>query len=386
MMKRFVVLIIVLVALSVANAQQTRQVRVPRTPKSLQQKSEDYKNRAIPTGLRGLVPNYAAIGSRPSRVVKATKNSKKPAGTANGAGDNDKNLLNLKMPVDISGTGNNNMFANLTNNKFEETGTTGGATGATAASGATGATAASGATGVKKEPVITGPTGVHSSVEHERQRRKFAENVTKMNAAEEEKEKKVKKAAQDEENLNKRIADRKKKEKEQQNEVKEAEEKDKKDKKLKDRIREVEGLPPPSTPVQKKSNSKNSTKSASGAAADNSNSNNNDEDGSGPTGVDQIIEKERVNRGEIKPKVKVTKPTKKKVFVQKVERKGGATGLTGVDLNKAHSYDPSVDGLGKQYAWIKNGRMGSVIFRQYKKLQAQKFQSHLLNHHTPMRI
>ena len=48
MMKRFVVLIIVLVALSVANAQQTRQVRVPRTPKSLQQKSEDYKNRAIP--------------------------------------------------------------------------------------------------------------------------------------------------------------------------------------------------------------------------------------------------------------------------------------------------------------------------------------------------
>ena len=73
-----------------------------------------------------------------------------------------------------------------------------------------------------------------------RQRRKFAENVTKMNAAEEEKEKKVKKAAQDEENLNKRIADRKKKEKEQQNEVKEAEEKDKKDKKLKDRIREVD--------------------------------------------------------------------------------------------------------------------------------------------------
>ena len=57
MMKRFVVLIIVLVALSVANAQQTRQVRVPRTPKSLQQKSEDYKNREIPTGLRGLVPN-----------------------------------------------------------------------------------------------------------------------------------------------------------------------------------------------------------------------------------------------------------------------------------------------------------------------------------------
>ena len=42
------------------------------------QKSEDYKNRAIPTGLRGLVPNYAAIGSRPSRVVKATKNSTKP--------------------------------------------------------------------------------------------------------------------------------------------------------------------------------------------------------------------------------------------------------------------------------------------------------------------
>ena len=219
-MKRFVVLIIVLVALSVANAQQTRQVRVPRTPKSLQQKSEDYKNRAIPTGLRGLVPNYAAIGSRPSRVVKATKNSKKPAG------DNDKNLLNLKMPVDISGTGNNNMFANLTNNNFEETGTTGGATGATAASGATGATAASGATGVEKEPVITGPTGVHSSVEHERKRRKFAENVTKMNAAQEEKEQKVKKAAQDEENLNKRIADKKKKEKEQQNEVKEAEEKE----------------------------------------------------------------------------------------------------------------------------------------------------------------
>ena len=90
-MKRFVVLIIVLVALSVANAQQTRQVRVPRTPKSLQQKSEDYKNRAIPTGLRGLVPNYAAIGSRPSRVVKATKNSTKPAG------DNDNNLLNLKI-------------------------------------------------------------------------------------------------------------------------------------------------------------------------------------------------------------------------------------------------------------------------------------------------
>merc|ERR1711988_1816199 len=102
----------------------------------------------------------------------------------------------------MGGTGNNNMFANLTNNKFEETG----ATGATAASGATGATAASGATGVEKEPVITGPTGVHSSVEHERKRRKFAENVTKMNAAQEEKEQKVKKAAQDEENLNKRIA------------------------------------------------------------------------------------------------------------------------------------------------------------------------------------
>ena len=98
--------------------------------------------------------------------------------------------------------------------------------------------------------------------------------------------------------------------------------------------------------------------------------------------IDTMIEKERVKRGEIKAPAKVSssKPNtqkastsgkkEKEVFVQKKNNAERSTGLDGVDLNKAHVYDPTLDGLPKQYAWIKSGRMGSIIFRQFKKLQA----------------
>ena len=48
---------------------------------------------------------------------------------------------------------------------------------------------------------------------------------------------------------------------------------------------------------------------------------------------------------------------------------GRSTGLSGVDLNKAHVTTQHLTGY-SQYAWIKTGRMGSIIFRQFKKLQA----------------
>ena len=108
--------------------------------------------------------------------------------------------------------------------------------------------------------------------------------------------------------------------------------------------------------------------------------------------IDTVIEKERVKRGEIKAPVNASsskpnsqnvketaKVTSKnstsgkkdeKVIVQKKNDAERSTGLYGVDLNKAHVYDPTLDGLPKQYAWIKSGRMGSIIFRQFKKLQA----------------
>lgn len=368
MMNKLVTIIFVLVAVLTVSACGQRVPRAEsRVPKiGVEQRIDNYAKRVVPKQLRGVVVNYARIGpnaSKVSRVPQPVQVKKVP----------------LELPKEMSATGSGNMFANLRSDNFDVEAETGGSNGATG--GKTGATGATGATGpvvTVKKPIFTGPTGVEASIEYERKLRLVQANVTKANAAKEDAAKELKQ----------KLDDKKKKEKILKDEKEEAKKADEADKALKNRIREVEGKPAPVVPKKAVNNA-----TVTGHSNDNKkNSSKNDsiENRSKDTDehrsidkVDEVILKERIRRGEIK--TNSTEKKKKKVFVQKDAT--GATGLPSVDLNKANSYDPTLDGLPKQYAWIKNGRMGSIVYRQYKKLKASNYQSHLLNnHHTSKRL
>lgn len=347
--------------------------RVPRAERrvpigGVEQRSDRYVNKVVPKLLRGVVVNYARIGanaSKGSRAPKPEQVKREP----------------IELPKELSATGSQNMFANLTSDKFDiepETGATGSKTGATG--GKTGATGATGPVVTVKKPVFTGPTGVETSIEYERKLRLLKANLTKNSTAKVD-------AAND---VKKRLDDKSKKEKKQEEEKKEAKEADEADKALKNRIRKVEGKSAPVVPTKAINNGKNNSKNASvtGKSSDSKknsskNRSNDSTEHRSLDEVDEVILKERIRRGEIK--VNSTEK-KKQVFVQKGAT--GASGLPAVDLNKANSYDPTLDGLPKQYYWIKNGRMGSIVYRQFKKLKASsKYQSHLLNNiHTQKRL
>jgi hypothetical protein len=363
MMNKLVIFVLLAVLTVSARGQ-----RVPRG--GAEQRSDRYVNKVVPKLLRGVVVNYARIGanaSKGSRVPKPQQVKREP----------------LELPKELSATGSQNMFANLTSDKFDfesETGATGGKTGAT---GATGPVV------TVKKPVFTGPTGVETSIEYERKLRLLKANLTKNSTAKVD-------AAND---VKKRLDDKSKKEKEQEEEKKEAKKADEADKALKNRIRKVEGKPAPVVPTKAINNGKNNSKNASvtGKSSD-SKKNSSKSDGNGNRSndstehrsldevdeVDEVVLKERIRRGEIK--VNSTEK-KKKVFVQKGAK--GASGLPAVDLNKGNSYDPTLDGQPKQYYWVKNGKMGSSVYRQFLKLKASRnnYQSNLLNNiHTQKRL
>ena len=224
--------------------------------------------------LRGVVKNYAAIASSRvpivARVPIASNSSKgakpspksspatkaKPTSKTGGDG-----LLKLSMPEDLSATGDGNFLADLTNKKFDvenptgagPTGATGsetGGTGGTGGTGETGATSLTGATGIEKEPILTGPTGVATSVAHERHRRKVEENATKI--AKESGEGKPKLSP--EEIMRRKIDDRRQTagtNDESKDEGRETDKLTQKDRKLEERIRAVDGKPAPPKAVKK---------------------------------------------------------------------------------------------------------------------------------------